>query len=180
MRKTVQKAWQTSVDKAMRLQFPDFVPYAKRERGEPRGMLKYVWKASESLWCFIAFRPVESEAFDLWVGWSAYKRFPFANAPKIQVLDGSVDYDLPEAMVSSMDLVPRQGMAHWSFWNPDDEIVDDPEAFARAFAEQHALELTDEQAMTLVAPAVTAAFGELAEYGLPFLREKVRRDSARK
>lgn len=178
MRKVVFQAWCELIDQEVGHRLPGFSLFAGRSRGEPRNLRKYVWKPIEGLWCFIAFRPLESEAFDAYVGWSDKERFPGQDciAP---TQDAMQDLGAPCRIVQSLDLVPRSGLAHWNFWQAPPELLDDPQAFGAACAAHFSKELNLEQALDLVRPAVDKGISEVHDHGLPYLARKIQFASGR-
>ena len=170
MRPIVRQAWTDAIVEAMEDRLPQFVAYAKRERGEDRGLLKYVHSPVHGLWLFVAFRPIESEAFDAWLGWSTEGRCPYALP---QEPGAYLDLSSPTAMCLSMSLVPRVGLAHWNFWEPEERIIGDPLAFLEAYAAHVLSDLTYTEARKFVASAVDAAFSEILCFGVPYLDRRV-------
>lgn len=172
MRKEIFDAWREEVESAVAQNFPEFHKLTKRVRGEPRGILKYQWHPSQDLWCYIAFRPLDSEGFDAMVGWSTSDRFPIADGAVGGGPQDLWDFDAPYAMTWSLNLVPRNGAAHWNFWDPPEEVVDDPAAFAREYAAHFLKVLMVEEARVLVRPAVERGIAEVRDYGIPYLRRR--------
>ena len=170
MRSVVLEAWEEAVLRRVVDFLPQFAPYARRERGEDRGMLRFASELGPGLTGFVVFRPIQSEAFDAYVGWSTDGRCPYARAPS-----GANPGDLtqPRAMFPSIVLAGRSGAAHWNFWSPPDSLADDPPEFARAYAEYTARESTELEARELVCSAVEAGVREIVAYGLPYLARRV-------
>ena len=173
MRTIICEAWKDAIDEAVRREFPNFEPLTKRARSEPRGMLKYQWHPQERLWCYIAFRPLDDDAFDAFVGWSMLDQFPIGSGLQLDKVQDILDFEAPFVLAWSMQLVPRAGAAHWSFWNPPANLSDDPEEFGRAFAEYYAQQLTYVDARKLIEPAVAAGIAEVRDYGIPYLQKRV-------
>ena len=129
-------------------------------------MLRYAWQARPGLTCFVVFRPIESEAFDAYVGWSLDGRCPYALP---QLPEAVSTYVGERAMQPSMHFVPRHGTAHWNFWEPAEEVADNPAEYARSFAAHFMTELSYEDARALVSPAVEQGVDEIVRFGLPYL-----------
>ena len=152
--------------------FPEFELSAKRARSEPRGLLKFQWHPHPELWCYIAFRPLDSEAFDALIGWSTRDRFPIADGPAGDAPQDLEDFDATHAIDWSLSFVPRAGTAHWDFWNPPEGTLDDPMAFATAYASHFERKLTAAEAEQLVRPAVSIGMAEVEDFGLPYLKRR--------
>jgi hypothetical protein len=172
MRAEVLTAWRKQIEEAVRVQFPEFEPVTKRVRGEPRWMLKYIWHPRARLWCYIAFRPLNSEAFDALVGWSTSDRFPIADGPTGVAPQDIWNFDAPHVIDWSLTFVPRNGAAHWSFWNPSDAIRDNPTEFAKAYAAHFMRALSPQEADDLVRPAIELGIAEVRDYGIPYLQRR--------
>lgn len=172
MRPEVLAAWRSQIEREVNKNFPEFEAVTKRVRGEPRGLLKYQWHPHPRLWCYIAFRPLDSEAFDALVGWSVHDRFPIADAPGGSAPQDLENFDAPHILDWSLSFVPRIGTAHWSFWNPPSNAVDDPRAFAEAYAKHFSHSLSAEEANELVWPFVELGIAEVRDFGLPYLRRR--------
>jgi hypothetical protein len=169
MRSVVLKAWKEAIAHRVASDLPKFSPYSRRERGEDRGLLKFASELQPGLWGFLVFRPIDSDAFDAYVGWSTDGRCPYA---RVQVTSEPNDFTQPRAMFASITLAGRSGAAHWSFWSPDDSLTDDPAAFARAYLEYASREFSEDEARELIAPAVEAGIREIVLYGLPYLASR--------
>ena len=169
VRPTVLQAWNDAISQAVAEKLPQFALYPKRERGEDRGMLRFVWRPTPDLSCFVVFRPISSEAFDAYVGWSTDGRCPFALP---QDPDSVSTFHGVRAMRPSMDFVPRHGEAHWSFWDSSDELLDDPAEFARQYAAHFARDLSYQEARALVSPAIDAGIEEVVRFGVPYLSNR--------
>lgn len=172
MRPEVHAAWRSQIEREVSKTFPQFVGLAKRVRGEPRGLLKYQWHPHPKLWCYIAFRPLDSEAFDALVGWSIRDRFPIADGRGATSPQDLENFDAESVIDWSLSFVPRSGAAHWNFWDPPSHVVDDPGAFADAYAKHFARSLSEEEANDLVRPAVNLGIAEVRDFGLPYLRRR--------
>ena len=169
MRAIVLEAWTKAVSRRVSEILPQFAPYVRRERGEDRGMLRFASELGHGLTGFVVFRPIESEAFDAYVGWSTDGRCPYARAPSSATPD---DLTQARAMFPSIVLAGRSGTAHWNFWNAPKSMVDDAAEFARAYAEYATRELSEIEAEKLVAPAVEAGFREVLTHGIPYLARR--------
>ncbi len=172
MRPEVLEAWKSNIQKNVAMHFPNFLPLIKRVRGEPRGILKFQWHPHPKLWCYIAFRPLDSEAFDAFVGWSTRDRFPIADQAPNERAQDPENFDAPSFIDWSLNLVPRSGTAHWNFWNPPDNAVEDAAAFADAYAKHFLRSLTEDESIDLVRHAVELGIKEVYEHGLPYLRRR--------
>ncbi len=171
MRPAVYAAWKSQIELEVAKYFSDFEPSTKRVRGESRGTLKYEWHPYPNLWCYIAFRPLDSEAFDALVGWSVHDRFPIADGSgQTQDLN---DFESQSVMDWSLSFVPRSGTAHWNFWEPSSDIVDDPKLFSEAYMRHFSHSLTTEEASALVRPAIESGIAEVRDFGLPYLLRRV-------
>jgi hypothetical protein len=173
MRPEVLEAWKSAIQKSVAMQFPNFLPLIKRVRGEPRGILKFQWHPHPNLWCYIAFRPLDSEAFDVLVGWSTQDRFPIADQGARERIHDPEDFAAPSFIDWSLNLVPRSGAAHWNFWNPSDDAVEDASAFADAYSKHFLRSLTEEEANDLVRHAVELGIKEVRNHGIPYLRRRI-------
>jgi hypothetical protein len=179
MRPIVYQAVEDAVNEQAANFFPEFVPDVRRVRSEPRHLQKFVWRPTERLSCYIAFRALDSEAIDAFVGWSVLGKFPIGSSGPEQVQTDIWDFSSPYIFRWSMDFVPRQGSSFWSFWNPAPELLGDPEAFGRAYGEAFAKELSSSEALSLVVPAVTLAVEEVRDYGIPYLRKRAAYEQSR-
>ena len=171
MRPEVLLAWRRKIEKEVSRALPEFKPVTKRVRGEPRGMLKYQWHPQRDLWCYIAFRPLDSEALDALIGWSVTDRFPIGETPHHTPQDLE-DFSAPYVLDWSSSFVPRSGAAHWNFWNPSTEAIESPKVFAEEYGAHFARSLSPEEADELVAPSVDLAIAEVRTHGLPYLRRR--------
>ena len=169
MRPVVLTAWKEVIAHRVSEELPRFSPYSRRERGEDRGMLKFASELKQGLWGFVLFRPIDSEAFDAYVGWSTDGRCPYA---RLGVNVETHDFSQPRAIFASITLAGRSGAAHWSFWNPADSLADDPTAFTKAYVEYASRKYGEAEARELVAPAVEAGIREVVLYGLPYLARR--------
>ncbi len=174
MRPIVQKAWSDAIDEKVLALFPDFVRVEGRGSAEPKGLRKFQWRPSEALTCFIAFRPLDDEAFDAFVAWSTRGKFPTGPAQTEAKADGILDFSLPEVLAWSMALVPRSGVSYWSFWDPPSSLANDPAKFGAAFAEHYSRALSYDEARILVEPKVCAGIAEVHDFGLPYLLRRVQ------
>jgi hypothetical protein len=172
MRPEVHAAWRRQIEREVSKNFPEFVASTKRVRGEPRGILKYQWHPHPKLWCFIAFRGLDSEAFDALVGWSTRDRFPIADGQGFNTAQDLEDFDAASVIDWSLSFVPRNGAAHWNFWDPPNDVIDNPRAFADAYAQHFARSLSQEEANELIRPAVGRGIAEVRDFGLPYLRRR--------
>jgi len=172
MRPAVLKAWTDLVRESVLRRFPMFSEVKKRQPTEERGLLKFEWRPRSDLICGIALRPLD-EAFDAWIGWSRTGEFPYAAAQRPVTQKPHTEFDQRTLMVPSIVLAGRPGSASWHFWNPSDELVNDPGAFGAAFAEYYTRQLTPEEARELVKPAIEEAMQEIELFGLPYLRSRV-------
>lgn len=179
MRPIVQKAWSDAIDEKVGSLFPDFVLVEKRGKNEPRGLRKFEWRPTKSLTCFVAFRPLDDEAFDAFVGWSTKGRFPTGPAHTEAKEDGILNFALPEVLAWSIALVPRTGVSYWSFWDPPASVASDPARFGAAFAEHYVQSLSYDEARSLVEPKVSAGVAEVHDYGLPYLQRRVKHELAK-
>lgn len=177
MRTEVLDAWRGLVVREAHARFPEFSLSSKRVRGEPRGLLKFEWRPSEKLWCYIAFRPLDSEAFDALIAWSVRDRFPISDARTAEAPQDLENFDADFAIDWSLNFVPRSGAAHWNFWNPPDSVVEDPNEFALAYAAHFGRRLSHAEAEALVAPAVALGMTEVEKYGVPYLRRRALREA---
>lgn len=180
MRAVVYQAWHDTIQERVRDTFSDFALVVGRVKGEPPRMLKYEWRPEDDLWCYVAFRPLESEAFDAFVGWSTRGKFPIASANELGKAQNIWDFDAPFVLTWSMELVPRQGSAFWSFWNPPDDLIDAPEAFGKAYAEHFSMQIDYAEARQLVEPAVAKGIQEVRAHGIPYLQKRVAYQTARR
>lgn len=172
MRKTVFEAWRTITEDLVASEFKNFSKVTVRSRGEPRQLLKYVWRPQENLWCYIAFRPLDSEAFDALIGWSCIQKFPISDAGAGSGKQDIWDFTRPSVIVWSSQLVPRSGLAHWNFWEIPESLLESPEEFGRVHAEHFLKQLSDEDARQLVRPAIAAGVAEVKKYGIPYLEQR--------
>jgi hypothetical protein len=154
-------------------ELPQFSLVTKRERGEEKNLLKFVWLPRPSLTCGVAFRPID-DGFDAWVGWSTSGRFPYmaAQADPTPAPDSPFDFARTAIMVPSINLSGRSGLAAWMLWEPAAEEIDDPAAFAKAYVEHATKEFSPKEAMDLVMPRVKSAVKEVRDYGLPYLQRR--------
>lgn len=178
MRQEVCIAWREQIESAVAEEFPQFQRVTSRTRGEPRHLLKYRWHPHQKLWCFIAFRPLDSEAFDAFVGWSSSDRFPISDGAT--GAQDPEDFEAPHMLFWSSELVPRSGTAHWSFWNPPQSLIDDPAAFATAYAREFTKTLSPVEAADLVRPAVKAGIAEVREFGIPYLERRAKYEASKR
>lgn len=171
MRPEVLRAWQDEVVRCMAERLPHFTRSTRRVHPDPPGLLKFEWQARHKLWCFIAFRPLDSEAFDAYAGWSNdYSKSAVTNV----AASGSIDDFSSEFHFDlSMSYVPRRGLSYWSFWNPSNDAVDDARLFADEYLVQFAKALSASEAKALVVPAVNDAMDEIVTYCVPYLERKV-------
>lgn len=173
MRPAVRQAVRKLVDERVASLFPEFLADTRRVRHEPRDVQKFVWRPTKGLNCYIAFRALDNEAIDAFVGWSVVDKFPIGAAGAEQTATDIWDFSQPWVLRWSLDFVPRQGASFWAFWNPDPELLNDPEAFGRVYGELFSRELSPAEALELVTPAVDLAMNEVRDYGLPYLRKRV-------
>jgi hypothetical protein len=169
MRPVVLEAWKLAVTETAAQQLPGFHLYTRKEMGEPRNLIRYVWSPRPDLHCFIVFRPIESEAFDAWIGWSTDGRCPFA---RTQDPESFKDLNASTAICPTAWIIPRHGKAHWSFWNSPDALLDDPTAFGMAYGAHYGKTLTPAEAQVEVGPAVAEGFREIVEHGIPYLQRR--------
>jgi hypothetical protein len=169
MRSVVLEAWKLAIAEAMARLLPEFSLYPRREAGEPRNLLRFLWSPRPALHCFVVFRPIESEAFDAWIGWSIDGRCPFVRP---QGPDAFRNFESPAAMCSTIDLVPRSGTAHWSFWDAPQSLLADPTAFGAAYAAHFGRPLSLADAQVEVLGAVEAGLSEVVRYGVPYLQQR--------
>jgi hypothetical protein len=108
MRPIVLEAWRDIITAEAARRLPEFEAYGKRERGGPRGALRYQWRATPTLSCYVLFRPIDSEAFDIYAGWSTLHRCPFTFGQSSE----PDDFNVKEAMFASIQLARRSGAAH--------------------------------------------------------------------
>lgn len=171
MRKIVWQAMQEAVQERMESELPQFKPEGRSPRSK---LLRYVWKPYTGLSCFVAFRGLESEGLDAFVGWSTSGAFPFGVNEPIECDADIWNFDVPFILRWSMDFVPREGSSFWSFWVATDELLDDPAEFGRAYAEHFTKNLSHDQARALVEVAVSHAVREVREFGVPYLEQRAR------
>lgn len=172
MRSEVLRAWRDEVVRCMSGRLPHFTLSTRRARPDPPGLLKFEWQAGHKLWCFIAFRPLDSEAFEAYAGWSTdYSKSAVTN---VAVSSGSIDdFSSKFHFDFSMSYVPRSGLSYWNFWNPSGDAVDDARLFANEYLVQFARVLSADEAQALVAPAVKEAMDEIVTYCIPHLEKRV-------
>ncbi len=176
MREVVYKAWVDLIKFAMQSELPKFQVYQKKEIGEEPGLVKYCWNVSSDLWCFIVFRPLDSEAFDVFIGWSSDSKCPYSRAKVFDAIETKMwDIQAPYFMTSSMNLAERTGLSHWDFFEFPEDIYDDPDAFSSLYAEHFLKDLSEEEARLLVRNAVDKGIAEIKEYGLPYLNKIIEK-----
>jgi hypothetical protein len=172
MRKIVADALRQKIQSSVETLLPQFEFYNKSMKGDEKGLLRYRWKPKENLSCFIVFRLLSSEGFDVSVGWSTMNRCPFSTVV-LSKPDDIWNFSLDEMMVPTIDLANRNGLAHWSFWQPPDEVINNPEAYGRAYAEHFLKQLDEKEALDLVNDAVLKGMNEVIEHGIPYLNKKI-------
>lgn len=170
MRKEVLSALKSIIAREMSASLGMFVLDESRVRPDPPGLIKYVWNPREGLWCFVAFRPIESEALDVYVGWSIKRNVPVALVSDVV---GCHEFSAEGYFNVSASYAKRGGAVHWSFWNPSDEVLDDPAKFASEYAGHYAKALSENEALALVSPSVKKAIDEVLGYGLPYLKLRI-------
>jgi hypothetical protein len=170
MRKEVKAALINALDLLASTELQGFKRIPRR-KGEDPGLVKYGRKIKKgSLWLLIGFRPISSEAFDAWIGWAPDDYWP-QNISQDEIY-GIPVIENPVAKVCSMNLVPRDGSAHWSFWKPTSEALDNPDLFASEFTKHFCKALTEQDAQKLVMESVCDAMKEVVDFGLPLLLNK--------
>lgn len=171
MRPEVLRAWQDEVVRCIVERLPHFTRSTRRVRSDPPGLLKFEWQARHKLWCFVAFRPLDSEAFDAYAGWSTdYSKSAVTNVAasgdSIDDFSSEFHFDL------SMSYVPRRDLSYWSFWDPSSEAADDARLFANEYMVQFTKVLSANEAKALVAPVVNDAMDEIVTYCIPYLEKR--------
>lgn len=172
MRKEVLNAWQQSVYAGVARSFPNFGPLRGRVRPEPPGLVKFHWRPRDGLNCFIAFRPIESEAFDVYAGWSTKDKSAvtvISSTPANSSSFSALEYFNVSSAYSG-----RQGLVHWNFWSPSDVVASDPALFANEYARHFLRVLSPEEARELVEPSVSSALEEIGTYCIPYLESRVK------
>ncbi len=172
MKKVLLEAWRQAVIDEMAAVLPQFSLVSSRERGEERNLLKFAWTPRDPLTCGIALRPLDDE-FDVWIGWSTNGQFPYLAAQLSPAPRGPWDFAHPAVMVPAIALSGRHGAAAWKLWEPSNEQLDDPAAFAQAFVEYAMKEFTAAEAKERVAPLVARAIEEAKAHGLPYLEKRI-------
>lgn len=76
MRKVLLEALKKKIQSSIDEKIPQFQFYSKSMKGDEKGLLRYKWQVNEILCCYIVFRPLSSEGFDIRVGWSSKNRCP--------------------------------------------------------------------------------------------------------
>lgn len=179
MDKSLLEALRQAVINEIARDLPQFSLVPSRERGEEKNLIKFAWTPRQSLMCGIAFRPID-DGFDAWVGWSTNGKFPYmaSQADLTSAQGGIFDFTRTAIMVPSIVISERSGSAAWMFWEPTEEEVDDPAAFAKAYVEYATKKFSLQEAMELVMPLVKSAVTEVRDYGLPYLERRVAADPA--
>jgi len=171
MRKELLNAWRDAVTESMAFSLPQFVLHNARRPGAERGMLCYSWAPtpSKKFTCFLVFRPIASEGFDTWAGWSIDGKLPYGLE---SVSSDPEDFAASHFVLSTLELAGRSGLVGWSFWEPSDAAIDDPGRFAQEYAEHFSKALSDSDAANLVRPAVAFAMAEIEGYCLPYFNKR--------
>lgn len=156
----------------MHSRFPQFYFYKKSIKGDEKGLLRYRWDAASNLSCYIVFRPLESEAYEIRIGWSNLDRCPVSTI-KLASKTDIYNFNLNEMMVNTIAIANRNGLAHWPFWEPDEDITRDPVKYAAAFVDFQMKNLGEKEAEDIVSDAVELGMQELEVHGVPYLEEKI-------
>ena len=72
-------------------------------------------------------------------------------------------------MLPTATIARRSGATFWSFWNPLDEIVNDPVRFAAEFVNFYTKQLSEEEAHKIVHAPVAEAISEIETFCIPYL-----------
>lgn len=142
----------------------------KKSPGDWPRMLKYQCARPSGVQWAIAFRPLD-EQFDAYVGWSRGKQSPFSAlilVPNEDVMDTFVGDAI---MLPTATIARRAGETFWAFWNPSDDVVNDPARFATEFANYYAKPLTETEARDLVHGPVMVAMAEIVTSCIPYLEK---------
>jgi hypothetical protein len=150
---------------------PSFAYVAKRWKGEPAGLRKYVWQPKDGLACFVAFRLLDNEAFDAFGGWTTTGRYPEGET-FTAATEKFNDFQAPGLVAWSMAFVPRTGVSYWSFWEPSEQARNSPALFGEEFARHFSNPLTADDARTLVRDKIALAIRELREFCVPYLEKR--------
>lgn len=172
MRAIVRQAWSDALDEAMKVSASDFALVSKKWSGEPKGVKKYVWEPTKGLKCFVAFRPLDSEGFDEFIGWTTQDKYPSGStlsSPSKELFD----FSRPSSVAWSLALVPRSGASYWNFWAPSEAAVRNPGLFGEEHASHFGKALSYPDARQLVDPKVRMAVDEFVSSGVPYLKRLV-------
>jgi hypothetical protein len=172
MRKLVLEALKIKIQSEMEIKFPQYKFYKKTMRGDEKGLLRYICQSIDNLSLFIVFRPLTSEGIEASVGWSVLDRCPISTVT-VQGESMFNDFTLDEMMVPLICISKRNGLAHWDFWNPSDELLDNPEKFAIAHSQHFQKQLSIEESQYLVNDAVEKCTQEIFDFGIPYLNNKI-------
>lgn len=167
MRESVKNAWEASIIKEVKSNFPQFELQPKNA-----GMLKFLWHVRPSLWCILSFRPLDGESFDVLVGWSTKKSLPFLkyfDCNSKEMNDFSKDFFI----TWTLNYVPREGLSYWKFWEVPEDALDDPELFFQLDSEHYEKNITSEEAMKLVSQSIEFAINEIKDYCIPYLEKRI-------
>lgn len=154
----------------MSQRLPFFSLKKKRSRGDWPSTLTFTYQKFRNLVWIVAFRPLD-EQFDVYVGWARDNHNPFENVvqiPDSKLLDNGKASAL---MLPTAAYANRGGATYWSFWNPPDDLVDDPAGFGVAFAHYYSAKLSEPEARALVRDSVKEAIQEIECSCIPFLQQ---------
>ena len=170
MRKTIYQAWKNVIEQEMNRSFPAFKEI-KRTAGEPLKGLKHEWASRGALKFYLFFRVVYvgGEGFDVTVGWTTRK--------KIKMVTGDASSNIWDFEQESMDaplifVIGAGGVDGWSFWEPEEGLLDDPINFGRQFAEFYTKQLTQDEAKEIVTSCILDAMDKIEKHVIPYF-EKV-------